>query len=306
MLKKGLFLMAVIVGIFFMTSCGTNNMKVYNPLSEDEIITYIQNQIYNETGDTVLVNITSKKEFEPISDSIYNIPSGYGKVDDGYLYTVEIINKDNADIIATGTYHDSFIIYDKGFTDEKEILEAYSDNDYREQKGLFLIQSEMVDVLDEKIDNYYIYKDVSNKQGYDIFIQSTNYDDISELLLSFKDIVIKYRNDVYTAYSVYIYKDKTVFNNTDFELYKNGTGNYSWQSYGKDMIEQYTGREVTRIGLSREFNYDLFTSNGASDAETYAKYVDYKSFDYLVFWYVAEPNSFVEPNRPQLEIFGVK
>ena len=64
---------------------------------------------------------------------------------------------DNADIIATGTYHDSFVIYDKGFTDGKEILEAYSDNDYREQKGLFLIQSEMVDVLDEKIDNYYIY-----------------------------------------------------------------------------------------------------------------------------------------------------
>ena len=72
------------------------------------------------------------------------------------------------------------------------------------------------------------------------------------------------------------------------------------------MIEQYTGKEVTRIGYSKGFNYDLFVSNGASAAETYDEYVDYNTFEYLVFWYDAEPNSFVGNNSPQLQIFGVK
>ncbi len=37
----------------------------------------------------------------------------------------------------------------------------------------------------------------------------------------------------------------------------------------------------------------MFISNGACNAETDNEYVDYNSFDYLVFWYDAEPNSFV-------------
>lgn len=309
MLKKGIVFILIIVGIFFTISCNTDNTvtaEAYNPLNEDEIITYIQNRIYNEIGDTVTVNITSKKELELVSASLFDIPLEYEKVDNGHSYTVEIKNMNNTDIIATGTYTDAYVIYDPDFINGKKIKEAYFQSDYREQKGLFLIQSEMVDALEQKFDIYYIYKDVSNDNGYDIFIHSSNYDDINDLLLRFRDIVVTYREEVYTSYSVYIYKDETVFSNTDFESYKNGTEKYVGQSYGKDMIEQYTGKTATRIGFSEGFDHALFTSNGASAAETYDEYVDYKSFDYLVFWYHAEPNSFVGYNNPNLQIFGIK
>lgn len=305
MFKNVKMLLISLIGIFLLTGCGVDSIKVNNPLSENEIISYVQKQIYNEIGDNVVVKISSKEDLKVCTEwfdgCIY-----YEKVDNGYSYTLEITNKDNTDIIATGTYDDGYIIYDDRYTDGKSIKEFHFVSNYKEQKGLNLIKSEFTNALDEKFNKYYLYKDVSNDEGYDIFINSSNYNDINNLLSSFNNTIIKYRDYVYTCYSVYIYKDENVFNSTNFELYNDGTEVYSGQSYGKNMIEQYTGKEVTRIGSSNEFNYDLFVSNGASASETYDEYVDYKTFDYIVFWYDAEPNSFVGANSPQLQIFGVK
>ena len=305
MLKKIKLLLISLVGMFFLTGCGVDNIKVNNPLNENEIISYVQKQIYSETSDNVIVKIISKEDLEVCTDWFGGCVN-YQKVDNGYSYTLEITNKDNTNIIATGTYNDGYIIYDDEYTDGKSIKEIYFESDYKEQKGLNLIKTEFTNSLNEKFDKYYLYKDVSNDEGYDIFINSSNYSEINILLSSFNDIIIKYRDYVYTCYSVYIYKDENVFNSTNFELYNNGTEDYDGQSYGKDMIEQYTDKEVTRIGYSNGFNYDLFMSNGASAAETYDEYVDYNTFDYLVFWYDAEPNSFVGANSSQLQIFGVK
>lgn len=113
MLKKRVFFVLIFVGIILTISCNTDNTvtaEAYNPLKEDEIITYIQNRIYNETGDTVTVNITSKKELELVSASLFDIPLEYEKVDNGHSYTVEIKNMNNTDIIATGTYTDGYVI----------------------------------------------------------------------------------------------------------------------------------------------------------------------------------------------------
>lgn len=302
MIKKVKLLLILIVGTFLLTGCGVDSIKVNNPLNEKEIISYVQKQIYNETGDNVIAKITSKEPLKVCTDW-FDGCINYQKVDNGYSYTIEITNNN---ISATGTYNDGYIIYDDKYTNGKSIKEFYFESDYKEQKGLNLIKNEFTNALDEKFDKYYLYKDVSNNEGYDIFINSSNYDEINSLLLSLNDIIIKYRDNVYTCYSVYIYKDENVFNSTNFELYNNGTEDYVGQSYGKDMIEQYTGKEVTRIGFSNEFNYDLFVSNGASAAETYDEYVDYNTFEYLVFWYDAEPNSFVGANSPHLQIFGVK
>ena len=54
------------------------------------------------------------------------------------------------------------------------------------------------------------------------------------------------------------------------------------------------------------FNLELFTSNGSSAVNPDEEYIDYNTFDYLVFWYDAEPNSFVGYNSPLFQIFGVK
>lgn len=305
MIKKVKLLLILMVGTFLLTGCGVDSIKVNNPLNEKEIISYVQKQIYNETGDNVIAKITSKKDLEVCTDW-FDGCIHHQKVDNGYSYTLEITNKDNSNIVATGTYYDGYIIYDDKYTDGKSINEFSFESNYKEQKGLNLIKKEFINALQEKFDKYYLYKDVSNDNGFDVFINSSDYNDINNLLSNFNNTIIKYRDYVYTSYSVYIYKDRNAFNNTNFELYNNGTEDYGGQSYGKDMIEQYTGKEVTRIGYSKGFNYDLFVSNGASAAETYDEYVDYNTFEYLVFWYDAEPNSFVGNNSPQLQIFGVK
>ena len=171
MLKKIKLLLISLVGMFFLTGCGVDNIKVNNPLNENEIISYVQKQIYSETSDNVIVKIISKEDLEVCTDWFGGCVN-YQKVDNGYSYTLEITNKDNTNIIATGTYNDGYIIYDDEYTDGKSIKEIYFESDYKEQKGLNLIKTEFTNTLNEKFDKYYLYKDVSNDEGYDIFINS--------------------------------------------------------------------------------------------------------------------------------------
>lgn len=301
-------MIVLIISVFLVISLwgfDVNSVKVNNPLTENEIINYIQNEIYRETGDETRVNIINKKELS-IAKNWLDGCVRYQPVEGGYSYEVEIMNKSNNEIIGTGTYEDGYIEYDKQYMNGKNERAHSFKSNYKKQKGLFLIKNEFINALNEKFNKYYIYKDVSNDTGYDIFINSSNYDDINDLLLKFKDTIIKYRDLAYTSYSVYIYKDESIFNNTIFDLYKNGHENYIGQSYGKNMIQQYTGKEVIRIGFSRDFDYELFTTNGASAANSDKEYIDYNTFEYLVFWYDAEPNSFVNVNTPTMQIFGVK
>ena len=162
--------------------------------------------------------------------------------------------------------------------------------------GLYLINNEFNNLLKQNFDRYYIYKDVSNETGFDIFINSSNYNIINILIEQLDSIEEKYKHYTSSTYSIYIYKDENAFDSTNFDLYKNGKEDFGGQSYGKDMIEQYTGKEVIRIGFSKDFNYELFTSNGTSDADTNEEYIDYNTFDYLVFWY----------GYGGMQIFGVK
>lgn len=304
MLKK----FKLIIPVFFamlLCGCGVDSVKVNNPLTENEIIKFVQNEIYRESSDETNVKIINKKELS-VCTSWFDDCLRYQTVEGGHSYEVEITNRSNNEIIGTGKYDDGYTLYDKQYTNGKSKKAHSFTSNYKEQKGLYLIKNEFISALNEKFNKYYIYKDVSNDEGYDIFINSSNYDDINNLLSKFKNTVVKYRDLTYTSYSVYIYKDESAFNNTNFELYKSGHENYGGQSYGKDMIEQYTGKEVIRIGGGEDFNYELFISNGASAANTDAKYIDYNTFEYLVFWYDAEPNSFVGNNTPSMQIFGVK
>ena len=304
MLKK-LKLIILLLLVIILYGCGTEYIIVSNPLTEKEIINYVQNEIYKETNDHTKINIIGKKKLS-VCTFWFDGCISYQTVKGGHSYEVEIINKTNNEIIGTGTYDDAYIKFNTNYTKGKSKRNHRFTSNYKEQKGLYLVKKEFINILDKKFDKYFIYKDVSNDYGYDIFINSSNYEDIEELIQNFKNIIIEHRNLAYVNYSIYIYKDENVFNNTNFELYKNGHEDYDGQSYGKNMIEQYTGKEVTRIGYSNDFDYDLFTSNGSSKADTYEEYVDYNTFEYLVFWYDAEPNSYVGHNTPSMQIFGVK
>ena len=59
---KKLIIAVPLILILLLTGCGYDKIIVDSPLSEDEIIAYAQKQIYEETGDTVTVEIVSKKQ----------------------------------------------------------------------------------------------------------------------------------------------------------------------------------------------------------------------------------------------------
>ena len=290
-----ILLLLLLSSLILLSGCGVDKVTVDNPLSEKQIISYIQKTIYNDIGDDVIVEIISKDDLQTCTDW-FDGCINYQPVEGGSSYKVRITSKDNIEIIGTGTYYDGYIEYDERYSNGKKIVNSNFTNNYKEQKGLYLINNEFNNLLKQNFDRYYIYKDVSNETGFDIFINSSNYNIINILIEQLHSIEEKYKHYTSSTYSIYIYKDESVFDSTNFDLYKNGKEDFVGQSYGKDMIEQYTGKEVIRIGSSKDFNYELFTSNGTSDADTNEEYIDYNTFDYLVFWY----------GYGGMQIFGVK
>lgn len=304
-MNKTLYLIVLITIILLSTGCGVHKVEVDNPLSEEQIITHFQKQIYDETGDNVVVEIVSKKKLEVCTEPFIDASCSKTQfVDGGYSYKVRILNneiksKSNETIISTGIYNDGYYI-------DKEKYNSEFSNNYLSQKVLFLAKCDFINVLDKNFKKYYIYNDVSNKEGYDIFINSSDFKKINNVISEFHYISDKYynyakKNNEHTliVFSLYIYKDENVFNSTNFDLYKYGKEKHEGQSYGKDMIEQYTGKKVVRIAageFGNGFDYELFTSNGASAADTDEEYIDYNNFDYLVFWY----------SERNLQVFGVK
>ena len=84
------------------------------------------------------------------------------------------------------------------------VKDSYFESDYSQQKGLVLVKNGFIEALSEKFDKYYLYKYVSNDSGYDVFIKSSNYDEINDLLARF-DNIIKYKGYEYISYTIYIY-----------------------------------------------------------------------------------------------------
>lgn len=300
-MKKSFKLFLIfLLGLFGLSGCGVDKIKADNPANEKEIISYVQKQIYDEFGDEVDVEILEKKELR-VCTEWFDTCFKEQDVENGYSYALNIINKDSPEIISTGTYHDGYIIYDDKYNEGKMVKEKFFDSDYKKQKGLYLVKMEFENFLNEKFNKYYLFRD-NNSQIYNIFINSSDYDIINSLLLHFNNTITKYKNYYNTSYNLFVYKDEKVFNNINFEIYREGIDSYGGSSYGENMIKQYTEKEVVKIGSSYDFNYDLFISNGESAASSYEGYIDYKTFSYLVFLYSASSNS----NRPSFQILGVK
>ncbi|MBO4696708.1 MAG: hypothetical protein J5643_05425 [Lachnospiraceae bacterium] len=292
---------------FCMLLCGCGDdgrtYKVKNPLSEAEIVEYVTKAVKDETGDDVDVKIVGKEDMIiTLSDGIDGCLRTDYPVEGGHTYHLEIRCKSEGNIMGTGTYEDGCTVtYKDGAT--RDFKPKFS-SDYKKQRGLYLIRSEFERELGQYFSEYYIYKDVSNDAGYDIFLQCSDYDILERILKSFNRTVSSHRNEVYTCFSVYIYKDAEAFQKRAFTLYPNGHEDFGGQSHGGDMIEQYTGKNVTEIGGGRGFERNLFESDGASAAETDEKYEDAARFDYLIFYYDSEPNA--ASHNGDTRIYGVR
>ena len=278
---KKLIIAVPLILILLLTGCGYDKIIVDSPLSEDEIIAYAQKQIYEETGDTVTVEIVSKKQLR-VPTAWMDGPIAYQNVTDGTEYELKIIN-DRIGFEASGTYKDAYYVYDRQQYPNGAENDATFYHNYTDRKGHYDVKTEFINALDERFDKYYIYDDVSTDDGLDVFVYSTDFEKIEGMINDLEDITFRYKERHYVTYSVYIYTDEEAFNNTDFEKYKTGHEDYSGQSFGEHMISNYTGKAVTKIS-----------------------YCKLDSYDYIVFWYSAEPNSFSGKSGPGVYIYGVK
>lgn len=296
--------LSLVIAILF-TGCGYDKIVADSPLSEEEIISYVQQKIRTETGDNVTAEILSKKQLE-VATAWLDGPMGYQKVTGGHEYELKITNNDDKNVTATGTYKDGYIVYDKKSQKNGVRHESTFYSDYSGKKGTNNVKNEFIQALDEEFDEYYIYEDVGTPKGLDIFICSTDYELINSLLQSFKNTALKFRSQQYVTYSVYIYKDEKAFKNTDFDRYKDCKVSYGGQSNALDIIGQYTGKQAVRLSYCRSFDRSYFESNGTSNAKKTIDDTDPNSFEYVIFWYDAEPNSFRGNNTPDLYVFGVR
>ena len=306
-MRKKIFWKIILISILtlLLTGCESEKRVVDNPLSEEEIIKYAQERIYEETGDDVIVEIVSKKQMQ-VANLWFDGPVGYQDVEGGHEYELKITSAKDKNIVSSGYYKDGYITYDGENNTQKYKSDAYFGSNYVSDKGFYQVKTEFNDALRLRFDEYYIYEDIGTSSGLDVFICSTDYDLLDDLLLSFRNTVETHRDEEYVTYSVYIYNDREVFNNTNFDKYKDCTQSFGGQSLGDDILSQMTGKEVVNTAICRSFDRDFFESYGAVNAYNVMEDTNPDSYEYVIFYYDAEPNSFVGANDPSLCILGVK
>jgi len=288
-----------------MAGCGYDTIMADDPLSEYEVIAFVEKKIKDETGDDVTAEIVSKEKLR-VPTAWLDGGINYQEVKGGSEYKLEIMNNEDKSVTATATYKDGYIIYDKKKYPDGIKKDPVFNTDYSRKKSENIVKNEFIKALDERFEDYRIYVDVGTDRGLDVFICSTDYEKVYDLLIKLKEIALRYKNKSYTTYSVYIYKDDKVFNETDFSKYTRCKVSYGGQSNGREMISQYTGRDVEAVSTCRSFDKEYFESNGVTNAKKTYENTDRSSYEYLVFWYDAEPNSFAGYNKPLLCVFGVK
>ena len=318
---------SIVALLLLLTGCDGITAKANDPLSEEEVIQYVCDKIREESGDEVTATIVSKTQLE-IPTAWFDGPMGYIDVEGGHSYVLEVKNKEIEEIVANAYYDDGYTEYSSkktavGYPRETE---PKLESNYAREKTSYRIRCEFDDVLKARFTDYAIYRDVSNLQGIDVFLLSSDYNSISSALSELNRIVDNYRKEVYTSFSVYIYKDEAAFRATDHTRYPNCTkdagGN---QSRGFNILNQLERKTITRISTCRGFAREYFAGDGVPVYEategaaggapidtpgagsgvsaTPTETIDPSSFDYIVFWYDSEPNS---SHNGDTEIFGVK
>ena len=99
-MSKKTILVLVLVIIALILLFGRNEKSNYvadNPLTEDEIIELIQNEVYKKTEDEVDAKIINKENYEICTFWLDGCHGGK-KIEGIYSYDIEITNKSNNDM----------------------------------------------------------------------------------------------------------------------------------------------------------------------------------------------------------------
>ena len=279
--------LALITITFLFTGCKINALSSNNSLSEKQIIEYIEKNILEQEGDKVKAKILSKENVRSCSAYIFNSVCIYSSdIEDVYRYNIEIKNEEE-NIVATGTYTDSYLIYDKENTNEVEIK---FEHNYFEQKGLSFIKTDYNNLLNEYFSKYFLYVNNTN-DGYNIFINIDENMEINDLLLKLDNIRNKYLNYISSSFTIYIYTDNSIFENKEFDKYL--SDNRNEYNSEKDLIEKYTNKDVRRIGHSQGFDDNLFLNMDKKE-----------EYRYFIFTYTS--SKIIGEHMGEMQVFGIK
>lgn len=276
MLKKIKILLLIFISIFFLTGC-EHELDAIEPLNEDEVISYAKEKIFDETGDDILVKIISKEQIK-FHDALFWWSY---QVKGGYTYKLEIINKYNSNFNTTAIYKDGYKFGDT-------IVKSEFTTDYDEKKEKILselIKKTFDELLDNKFNKYYIYSD-KKKKIHDIFLVSSDYNEINNLITRLDKTFRNKNNNSY--YRIYIYKDENAFNNAKFKSYFGIEGFPDIEF----IVQKITGKWPIIIDKSGIFDYQLFTLSQSND------------YNYLIYTYDTFDGDEVIYDR--FKVFGIK
>lgn len=267
-----------------------------NPLSEKEIIGYVQNYMKDKFGDDTEVKVVGKydlthRTYAPPgldgAPSLFN--NKYAKIKDGHRYKLEITNP-MYDLTVAGTYYDGFTLQylDTGTTEAIE-RELEVDYYYSYKKKEIDMLKEFEALLNSKFRKFCLYKDSSYKSSwndnacYNLYIYSTDYDVINDALHELMKIADA-RFEGYTCIvRAYIFKDEAFYDSFDFEEYNTISYNNILESVKGDkeynekvselekeylpklLLEHYLGKKITYITECMNLERNTFMTEGYKD-----------------------------------------
>ena len=234
--RRILLILGCLVFACLLSACGTKDKNYMatveeHPLSEAEIVAFVQDHMLQKFNDEVDVVITNKGDLQHVTHVEPGLDGGaslfgrkYVDVKDGHRYTVRITNKQYG-FSVNGTYYDGFSLYNKE-TKTTEFIdrEVTVDTSYENQRFYALMVEEYKSILDEYVSNYRFYGDVTNNEMiirfFNVYLCDANADAAVDALKKMVEVSYEKCGSV-DAIRVFVFTDEKIFNSIDFNAVNN-------------------------------------------------------------------------------------
>ncbi|MCR5375957.1 MAG: hypothetical protein K6E71_04330 [Lachnospiraceae bacterium] len=269
---------------FLLLLCGCGEKaEAVNPLSDEEVISYVCSEIQKEYGDEITAEITSKTDLQVCTDWLDG-PIAYTDAKGGHVWELSVRRKDGTGVAATARYSDGYKLYGKTTLEYKpEFSHTY------ESTGIFrVIQDDLEKALSPGFAEHYIYRSLPDTKTcrYTVFLVSNDAEAVADVISRFQEILSSRDERYQTSFNLYIYKDKGAFRDIDFSKLESKP----IVEDGSETLGQCTTGSVVESTSREGFHAEFFDSDGAKESPLPERYVDPAEYDCVVFWYHWERN----------------
>ena len=180
---KKIKILILLLGVFiFLTGCGAD-VKYYETINENKLISIVKEKVYQEYGDEVKIEIISKEDLDVCTASFDGCISSE-KIKGSYSYELKVTNIAIPEIFGLITYHDTYI------KDGVKIIDKIYLGDYGESKTSYNNKIVISDVLSDY--DYIQYKLQNEDNRQFVYIYAPDKEKISDLLVKLEDTINNY------------------------------------------------------------------------------------------------------------------